>query len=184
MRWQLEQEQPQWQEHRSILEPTKECMDAVQKMPSWNFNNEQCDYLVDKLKVVIQSASSLLKVSCTADHPLYSSVDLARHAETFKLLLALANQVKSFVQGCCKNAWIQAAMTLTNVAEHVSFIGFNLELCKVALCKERVGSETLTLDEVVNISNAEVEIVREKASVDSQTLLARLKSLRSLRGGK
>jgi hypothetical protein len=114
---QLQQRQQwvQWQQHRSLLKLAEECMEAVGKMPSWHFNNEQCDYLVDKLNVVIQSASSFLEVSYAEDHPPYSSVDLARRVETFKLLLALANQVKSFVQDCCSDAKLPCARNVLDL---------------------------------------------------------------------
>ena len=150
----------------SYLKLAEECLEAVQKMPLRKFNNEQCDYLAQKLEVVVHSASSFLEVSHAAP---CSSGDTARAVENFKLLLALAKHIESFVHGCCEDAWIQSAMTLSNVSEYVSSIGFNLELCRVAFCKDCAASG-LTLDEVDDINRSEVEIVEKKASTDADTL--------------
>jgi hypothetical protein len=164
----------------SYLEVAAECTETLEKMVLRNFNNEQCGYLVDKLKVVIQTASLFVEAEALRHG---SFVDIARHVETFKLLVALANQIVSFVQDCCRDAWIQAAMTWTNVAEHVSLIGSNLELCKVAFFQQLAATQGLSVDQIVNIIDAEVEIVKQKASADVETLLARVTSeLNSLKG--
>jgi serine/threonine protein kinase len=92
-----------------------------------------------------------------------------RGVEIFKLLLALAKQIESFIHGCYKDTWIQSAMTLTNISEYVSSIGFNLELCRIAFCKN-CAAIGLTLDEVDGISKGEVEIVEKKASIDVDAL--------------
>lgn len=110
-----------------------------------------------------------------------ASMNIVGIVETFRLLLILGNQIKSCTQGCCQDAWIQAAMTLTNVVEHVSSIEFNLELCRVVFDKEYGANESLTL--VVEINSVEVEIVKNKASVDVETLLVKVTlELNSLKG--
>jgi hypothetical protein len=164
----------------SYLELAAECTETLEKMVLRNFNNEQCAYLVHKLKVVIQTAR--LFVEAEAHRP-GSFLDFARHVETFKLLVALANQIVSFVQDCCRDAWIQAAMTWTNVAEHVSLIGTNLELCKVAFFQQFAAAQSLSVDRIDNIIAAEVEIVKKKSSADVETLVVRLNSL-TLSGGE
>jgi tRNA A-37 threonylcarbamoyl transferase component Bud32 len=156
------------------LKLAKDCMEAVQGMSPRKFNNEQCEYLADKLEAVVQSASLFLEDSQAQLHGPCSSVDIAREVKIFKLLLALAKQIESFVQGCCKEAWMQAAMTLANVGEYVSSLGFNLELCRVALGKDHAATGSLTLEEVGKINKDEVEIVEKKALIDRESLLKRV----------
>lgn len=128
--------------------------------------------------MVVRSARSFLEASRIEHHGPSSSVDVARQIETFKLMLVWAKEIESFILGCSKDAWIQAAMTLTNVTEYVASIGFNLELCRVAFCKERgaTGCSTgrLTLDQVMAINDDEVRIVKEKALVDGETLFSKV----------
>ncbi|KAG0587877.1 hypothetical protein KC19_2G198300 [Ceratodon purpureus] len=154
----------------TYLKLTKHYMEAVQGMSSPKFNNEQCGYLIGKLEAVVHSASSFLKDSQAQPLDSCSIMDIARWVETFKLMLALARQVEGFVQGCCKNAWMQAAMTLANVAEYVSSLGFNLELCRIALSKKHTTG-SLTSDEVDKLNKDETEIVEKKALVDAESLL-------------
>ena len=151
-----------------------DCVVAVQKTSLRKFNNEQCGYLVDKLQVVVQSARLFLEVLRAEHQGLRSYVDVAKQVETFKLLLALAKQVESFVQGCCKDSWIQSAMTLTNVWEYVASVGFHMELCRVALCMECAATGGLTLNEVEEIHKAEVEVVKKKAFADVDTLFEKV----------
>lgn len=155
----------------AYLKLAEECMEAVQEMPSRKFNNEQCEYLAQRLEMVVHSASSFVEGSrmyamCASG----SSTDKARGVEIFRLLLALAKQIENFVQGCCENMWIQSAMTLTNVSEYVSSLGFNLELCRVAFCKD-CAATGLTVDEVDDINRGEVEVVEKNASADVDTLV-------------
>ncbi|KAG0582750.1 hypothetical protein M758_3G084400 [Ceratodon purpureus] len=163
------------------LKLAEECMGSVGKMPPRKFNNEQCDYLAHKLEVVLKSASSFLKeLGSAEDARSRSSADMARWVLIFKLLLALAKEIKSFTQSCCKDAWIQAAMTLTNVSEYVSSVGFKLELCRIALC---AATGSLTVDQVDVINKAEVELVKKKASMDADNLLEKvILELNILRG--
>ncbi|KAG0602655.1 hypothetical protein M758_10G030800 [Ceratodon purpureus] len=146
-------------------------MEIAEKMCSRNFNEEQCEYLIKKLQVVVQSASSFLEITRAGGHQPCSSADTDRHVEIFKYLVALAYQVESFIQRCCSDAWLQAAMTLANVPEYVSSIGFNLELCRVAFCQEYTDAESLSLDQVDGINNDEVGLVGKKASVDLNILI-------------
>jgi hypothetical protein len=170
-------------ELEELAKLAERCAEAVQKISSWKFNNGQCDYLADKLKVVVHSASSFAEVSCAKCNGSSSSVDIALGVEIIKFLLALAKQVESFIQGCCKDSWIQAAMTLTNVSQYVSFLGLNLEFCRIAFCKECAATGGLTLDQVEDIKQIEVEIVNKRASTDVAALLAKVTSnLNNLRG--
>lgn len=159
----------------AYLKLVEECMDAFQRTSARNFNNEQCEYLADKLQVVVERARSFLEVPCAKCHGPGSSEDMARYIEIFKLLLALAKEIESFTQGCCRDGWIQAAMTLTNVSEYVSSMGFNLELCRLALnCKDCAASGSLTMDQVADIHRDEVEVVEKKASADLNALFEKV----------
>ena len=151
-------------------------MEAVQKMPSWKFNKEQCQYLGEKLQVVVRSARSFFELFCARfNNGPGSSEDMGRCVEIFKLLVALSKQIESFFQGCCKDTWIQAAMTLTNVSEYVSSLGFNLELCGIAIgTEEDVPSRRLTIQEVGDIHKGEAKVVKRKASADLDNLLAKV----------
>ena len=167
--------------HLKLAEYSSE---AVQKMSnSQKFNNEQCGYLEDKLKVVIWSARLFLEVLRAKLDGALSSVDSSRLSEIFKLLVALAKQIESFVRGCCKDEWIRAAMSLTIVSDYVSSLGFNLELCGLAFREDHAATGCLTLFEICNISEAEAEIVEKKALADMKTLIEKVTlELNSLRG--
>ena len=142
---------------------------------SLKFNNEQCEYLADKLEVVVQTASSFLKVSKRELGGSFSSdQDSFRLTEVFKLLVASAKLTESFFQGSSGDAWVQAAMSLTMMSKYVASLGFNLELCRVAFCKDCAVTTCLTLDEVGDISKAEAEIVDKKAEVDLKSLLEKV----------
>ncbi|KAG0609141.1 hypothetical protein M758_8G161200 [Ceratodon purpureus] len=156
------------------LRRAEECMEVMETIPSPKFNNKQCQYLAGKLKAVLQSASLFLRISHHEHHELGASIDMGRHVEIFKLLLALAKEIESFIQGCCKDEWIKAAMTLTNVSEYVSSMGFNLELCKIAFCKSCAASGSLTLDQIEVICKDEAEVVKRNASIDVDTLFAKV----------
>ncbi|KAG0600810.1 hypothetical protein M758_11G061900 [Ceratodon purpureus] len=174
-----------YEELRLHLKLAEDCMDAVQKTSSRNFNNEQCEYLAGKLHVVVQCTRSLFETSQAQHDERVESVDVAKLVGISKLVVASAEQIESFVQDCCKDAWIQAAMTRTNVSEYVSSLGFNLELCRIAFSEEFVETESLTFDQVDNIYCDEAAMVRMKASADAWNLLARLTlQLSSLKGGE
>ncbi|KAG0555862.1 hypothetical protein KC19_11G008900 [Ceratodon purpureus] len=134
-------------------------------MDSCKFHKMQCEHLVFKREVLVQSARSVLNVDLV--HGPCSSV----MAETFKLMLTLAIQIKDFVQSCCVKSeiWIQTAMTMTNTSEYVSSLGFNVELCKL-ICEgflgERQGPGSSTTVELQGrISKTEAEIVGEMRKV-------------------
>ncbi|KAG0610851.1 hypothetical protein M758_7G096800 [Ceratodon purpureus] len=163
----------------SYLKLGEDCLEAVQRMPLRKFNHEQCGYLVDKLQVVVSRARLFFEVlqAKISHRSNRLFVDIAKQVEIFKLQLALAKQIETFVQGCCKDSWIQSATTLTNVWEYVASLGFNLELCKIAFCTENAATGGLTLDEVVDIHKAEVELVKEKASADEDTLIKKVEDV-------
>ena len=68
-------------------------------------------------------------------------------------------------------------MTLTNVQEQISSIGFNLELCRIVFSgSEELGASrsrtwTELVDKIEKINNVEVNIVQVKASQDEEALL-------------
>lgn len=146
---------PEW-----YLKLTRKCMDRVQKMTSSSgstspkFHHGQCKYLAGKLSTAVRSADMLLNRYKTAIC-----------IESFQLLYALSKEVENFIQSCCKDAWIEAVVTLTNVLEHISSIGFNLELRSVVFLErlKLTGRRSLSLTEVDNVFKTEVGIVEEKA---------------------
>lgn len=156
------------------LTQAEECTEGVQKLTSRKFNDKQCDYLAKKLEVVVQSASLFIEVSRVEYHGSNLSMDVERWISIFKLLLALATEIENFIQGCCKDAWIQAAMTLTNVSKYISSIGFQLELCRFSFCKECVATRTVTLDQVDDINKTEIKIVESNASIDMVAIRSKL----------
>ncbi|KAG0623935.1 hypothetical protein M758_3G212700 [Ceratodon purpureus] len=161
----------------SYLELAKGCMEAVQKMSSPKFNNEQIRYLADKLSTVVKSAGLFSEMLRCNQHGAHSSSDhVEKWVEIYKLVLALAKQIESFVQGCCRDAWVEAAMTLSDVGEYVSSLGFNLELCRVVFREGQCGAMHcgLTLVEVDGINKAEVESVKQKASMDKDSILKKV----------
>jgi hypothetical protein len=168
------------------LDFTRKCMERVQTMTlpglptSPKFNSEQCKYLVGKLEMAVESASSFL-VLLNGGYFWFpeSLIDMENCLENFKLLYALAKDVETFIQTCCKGEWIRAAVTMQNVLEHVSSVGFNLMLWTAVFPDTKALRErrSLTLTEVDNIFKAEVESVKAKALMDAETLLANLTEL-------
>lgn len=169
----------------SCLKDVEKCLKAVEQMSSRYFNNEQCDYLKDKLNDVFHCANSYVEVSrgmgdsslSYKDIERYrgsrSSLDCERRVEVFWFLLALAEQIESFVRGCCEDTWIRSAMTLANVPEYVSSLGFNLELCKAACSKQGEVIE-ISVDDLHGKSEAEFQIVKVKASEDLEKLRSKV----------
>ncbi|KAG0554668.1 hypothetical protein KC19_12G109800 [Ceratodon purpureus] len=154
------------------------CIKAVRKEDSCKFNKKQCGYLALKLEGLVECSGSFLRAAQCKPCP---SAIAEKWVETFKLMLTLSKQIDDFVQSCCKEEWIQTAMTMTNTSEYVSSLGWNVELCKVAcegFLEERGGSGSFTavelqrftwakLDEMYKI---EVVIVKKQAEEDLVTL--------------
>ena len=178
----------------SCLKDVEKCLKAVEQMSSRYFNNEQCDYLEDKLNDVFHCANSYVEVSrgmgdsslSYKDIERYrgsrSSLDCKRRVEVFWFLLALAEQIESFVRGCCEDTWIRSAMTLANVPEYVSSLGFNLELCKAACSKQGEVFE-ISVDDLHGKSEAEFQIVKVKASEDLEKLRSKVLKMQNQSGG-
>jgi len=78
------------------------------------FNNAQCQYLAEKLKLVVENAELFLQNLNSGEFRFPSpELDTPKCLEVFKLLYALANVVEHFIESCCKpkdTEWIQAAM--------------------------------------------------------------------------
>ena len=102
--------------------------------------------------------------------------------EIFRVLFALAKEVESFIKSCCKDAWTQAAMTLSNVSEHVSFIAFNLEVWTILYSESKSkkltargrAKQSFTSTEVATIYKAEVENLKKSVFRDKENLLINL----------
>jgi serine/threonine protein kinase len=73
-------------------------------------------------------------------------------------------------------------MTLANVPEYVSSLGFNLELCKAA-CSKQGESASLRLVDVHGKFEAEFQIVKVKASEDLAMLRSKVQKMHTQSGG-
>lgn len=184
------------------MEIAATCSERAKSLTSPKFNDEQCKYLVGKLTRTLEGARVFLKnfkircndrlrtLSKNQILPKIRSIDedRAKHVQVFKFLLALAMEVEAFIQGCCKDEWVQAAVILASVSEHITSIGFNLELCRVVFlnpnrcgragsCHSSADIEDAIKAEVQEIFEAEEESVSVGASLDKQTLLEKLEAL-------
>jgi hypothetical protein len=107
--------------HR-YLELARECMVHARGVSkSLNFNRAQCEYLVDKLYVAVQTADVWAQLN--------SSEFNSKYHQIMKIIWRSAKEIESFVQGCCKEEWIEAAMVLANMSAYVSSLGYDLESC-------------------------------------------------------
>ncbi|KAG0585086.1 hypothetical protein KC19_3G256900 [Ceratodon purpureus] len=171
------------------LELTTKVMVRVEKLTSPNRSTspkvyfEQCKYLVEKLQMAVKSADSFLALLNGGSLRFPSPEETSNCLEIFKLLYALAKEVENFIQTCCKDAWIQAAVTLTNVSEHISSIGFSLMLWTVIFCEitQSKARRRFTQTQVDGIFKAEVERVKEKASLDKEAMLRNLHAVLRIR---
>lgn len=149
----------------------KKSMDRANSS-SPKFNCEQCKYLRHCLELAMKSAKLFLELLNKGYLQFPSLEDTANCLEVFKLLHVLASVVDNFVQSCSKDKdmWIQAAILMTNVSEHVSSIGFQLGLFTTLQVRR-----SLTMTEIDLIFKAEVEIVKDKASSDRKMLVKKMK---------
>ncbi|XP_024376121.1 light-sensor Protein kinase isoform X1 [Physcomitrium patens] len=182
-----------YSELQLYLKIAMKSMEKVQELTSQReatnlpkFNKEQCGYLAYKLKLTIESASSFFHAICIRkDIP---EEAFASCVGNFKLFATKAKEIESFIQDCCKNAWIEAAIILTKVQERVSSISFNLELCRLSFFDYEFKaplSKTWAklVDEIEEINSIEAKIVQEKAFQDEETLLKKVDlDLKSLNG--
>ncbi|KAG0598587.1 hypothetical protein M758_12G086300 [Ceratodon purpureus] len=168
------------------LKLTKSCMERVQRLTSLSgfislkFNHGQCKYLADKLKLAVKSADSFLVLLSKRYFWFPSPEDKASCLKIFKLLYASAKEVENFIQSqCSKDAWIQAAMSSTNVSEYVLSIGFNLELWTLVFSKSEKlrARRSFTLTKVDAVFKAEAKIVKERALRDRDLLLRNVNSV-------
>jgi serine/threonine protein kinase len=173
--------------HR-YLKLARECMKHVRNITSGRvstslqFNHGQCEYLVGKLKVAVQTADDWAQLNSSE----FNSED----HEIMKILWRSAREIESFVQGCCKEEWIEAAMVLANMSAYVSSLGYNLELCTFLL-ESRINGGFPALYAALYATEAEDyieeeldalrlranEAVKKGVSPDQRTLLRRLLSL-------
>lgn len=112
-------------------------------------NHRQCEYLVNMLGQSINSAHESI---C-----LYSRQQILRCMGSLKMLVCLANEIKSFADECSKEEWIQVAITFMDVSAHVAFLRYCLKVCTVLLCNQLDGTSPLrqilvNLDTKVNPS--------------------------------
>ena len=158
--------------HLKLAEYSSE---AVRKMSNLlKFNNEQCGYLADKLKVVIGSAKLFLEYLSRAKlDGAPSFVVSSRPSEfIFNLLVTSAKKIESFVQDCCKDEWIRAAMFLTTVSQFdVLLLGSDLECCRLVLSYYDAATRCRPS---FNVYEAEAEIVEMKALADVKTLIEKV----------
>lgn len=147
---------------------------GVEKISSPNFNKRQCQYLAHKLGGAVRNARGFYdKLDKCGSLDKYGDVE--RHVSIFKFVLALAKQIQSFIQGCCKDSWVQAAMTLTRVEDHVSSLGFNSDLLMMVLINERSGNKKVTLSHIRDINKKQAKLVRRKAKKDLEDLCEKVR---------
>lgn len=161
-------------EAERYLKRTKECIVRTPSttpsllFASQKFNLQQCKYLAEKLKSTHKRAELFLKPLEKGNFRFLSSEDKASFIEVFKLLYTLAIAVENFIQDCIvKDAWMKTAIFLPNASEHVSLIGFNLELCTLVF-------QDIKEPNVDDIYNGEVVAVQEKELQDTKALLRTL----------
>ena len=126
-------------------------------------NPEQCKHLADKLKLAADSAQTFLGLFMSSES--HSKDDRENCLIVFKLLYALANVAESFIRACSQDAWIQAALLMTNVLEHTLAVSFDLEVLT------RLFNGKLKLTKVDLIYKAESASVKAKAAKDTETLV-------------
>lgn len=164
-----------------FLKLATECMDRVRGVMSTShslkFNHKQSEYLAGKLKMAVGSADSFLRsMNSTTGSTEFESMEPC--LEIFKLLFVLSSKVEAFIGSCCKEAWIKSAILLEkNMMEHISSIGFMLEFCRVIFSDEIPARSRLTEDHTCltnvalsKLSNAEAQVVEEKARLDHARL--------------
>ncbi|KAG0628379.1 hypothetical protein M758_1G022600 [Ceratodon purpureus] len=173
------------QNREGCLELARKCMEHVQSMTSpsaltpLQFNHGQCDYLRDKLEVAVQTAEEWARSYL----PSYAGESI----RILTLLWRSAKEVECFVQSCCKGNWIQAAMGLANVSEHVSQLSSKLYFCTLHLrCSgPRLRSNTLedgwqALIEFESDVLTECELLRKRVLLDQNALLTKLGTVNHL----
>jgi len=160
------------------LMQTTKCMKRLSSLShqSAKFNQEQCKYLAAKLDIALQSARSIIEQINKWYLSSASPEDMIGYLEIFKLLLLMGLEAEGFIQDCYKDdSWIQNAIMLRNVSEHVASMGFNLELCTIIFSNRKSGIlRSLTLSDVTNLRQAEVEIMKEKSALDERKLCVAL----------
>jgi predicted Ser/Thr protein kinase len=142
---------------------------------SLQFNHDQCEYLVDSLEAAVHTANRRAGSN--------SSEFNSECHEIMKIIWRSAREIESFIQGCCKEEWIEAAMLLANMSAYVSSLGYDLELCIFFL-----GNDTNRLRAAPNSTEAQdwivqqldvlrvraSKVVKERVSRDQGNLLTRL----------
>ncbi|KAG0565029.1 hypothetical protein KC19_8G157600 [Ceratodon purpureus] len=170
--------QPEWYLNRAT-----ECLEQAQRInsgsdgsPSVKVFRMQCDYLVQKLESAVNVSTGTYRNSTP------SRKHKSRHHEIPKLLYWLAIQVQGFVDDCCKDDHMQAALTAALVPMRVRSLGIQLELYRTALS---CNINSLLADEPASLSQENLKSLREtekhevetRASCDKDNLLHSLRSL-------
>ncbi|KAG0608811.1 hypothetical protein M758_8G134600 [Ceratodon purpureus] len=168
---------PEW-----YLKRATKCLMQAQRMisgdgpPSVKVFRMQCDYLVQKLESAVNDSRGTYRDSAP------SRKHKSRHHEIPKLLYWLAIQVQGFVDDCCKDEHMQAALTAALVPMRVSSLGFYLKLyCTALSCNINtllaVGPASLSQENLESLREAEKHEVERRASRDEANLLDSLRSL-------
>lgn len=156
------------------LELARKCLEHTQRMTSpdvnytaLQFNHEQCQYLVQKLQVAVQSAGL-----CLQFHPPDVT---AKCVESRKLLCRSAKEVEAFILSCCNDNWIQAGMEMVYISNLVSSLSFDLDFCTVLFgsIHNSLAVSWRELDEL-DILRKPKEEVTQSVLHDHQTLLSKL----------
>jgi hypothetical protein len=157
------------------LELARKCVEHVQNVStSLQFNHGQCEYLLGKLTMAVQSAEALAQL----DPSWFKS----KRPEIMKLLWRSAKEVESFTQDCCNDNWIQATSILWNMSAFVFLVGSNLDLCTSLLLNLLLKDNTVGTpqngEQHENAFNIyESEVVKGRVSSDHRRLLTRLETV-------
>ena len=141
-----------------------------------SFNNEQCKYLAHKLRRAMFFANWFFDFEFPRS--MFATPEYqVRCLELSRTLFLLAKEVVCFIQGCSKEPWIQAAVMLSNMSDHVLSLGFDLELCAISFTS-LTSFKCLRFHEVSDLRIVEARIAEEKAArLDHGRLLTKVKAL-------
>jgi serine/threonine protein kinase len=195
--------EPQW-----YLDCARQCMEHVQLMTSSGKNvstkvkihYNQCQYLVDILKMVVEISSGVLgpmnaqtqtrihtkwAINSSSERKIESMYQLG----ILILLWQSATEIEHFIKDCCSINWLKISVTLGGVAQSplvsVSSWRYHLNLCKfVLLHNDTLGATSLTMNDLESMKEVELLAVKEKASVDDATLLNTLSLILSSNSSK
>ena len=162
--------------------------ESVSTMVRIHYN--QCQYLADTLKMVVEIGSPILGPMCaqtqTQTHTKLainssSSEHKTKSMDELGILMLIwqcVSEIERFIKDCCSINWLKISVTSGSVTQSplvsVSSWGYHLKLCKSVLLHNTLRATSLTMRDIESIKEAELLAVKAKASVDDATLLSKL----------